>query len=71
MIEMGGHPPRWPWGTARGPTISIALAAFAAGVLLGFAGGHLQARSNGRPATAVFPAGAAAITMTGTGVPFS
>ncbi len=49
MIEMGGHPPRWPWGSARGPTISIALAALAAGLLLGFIGGRLQASTGGRP----------------------
>jgi hypothetical protein len=71
MIEMGGPPPRWPWGTARGPAISIALAALAAGLLLGFVGGHLQARVNGRPtraatsAAAVFPVGDTAITGTG------
>ena len=51
VIEMGGHPPRWPWGIARGPAIGMALTALAAG-LLGFAGGHLQARANGRPARA-------------------
>ena len=71
MIEVGGHPPRWPWGTARGPAISIVLAALAAGLLLGFAGGRLQAGANGRPAraatsaTAVFPVGDTAITGTG------
>jgi len=71
VIEMGGRPPRWPWGTARGPAISIVLTALAAGLLLGFAGGRLQARANGRPARAaasaatVFPVGATAITMTG------
>jgi hypothetical protein len=68
---MGGHRPRWPWGAARGPAISIVLAALAAGLLLGFAGGRLQARANGRPARAatsaatVFPVGGTAITMTG------
>jgi hypothetical protein len=71
VIEVGGHPPRWPWGTARGPAISIALAALAAGLLLGFAGGRHQAGANGRPAraatsaTAGFPVGDSAITMTG------
>jgi hypothetical protein len=71
VIETGGHPPRWPWGTGRGPAISIALAALAAGLLLGFTGGRLQATENGRPARAatsaatVFPVGGAAITMTG------
>ncbi|HSR87245.1 MAG TPA: hypothetical protein VLM11_23945 [Streptosporangiaceae bacterium] len=71
VIEVGGHRPRWPRGTARGQAISIALAAFAAGLLLGFADGHLQARSNGGPAraatsaTTVFPVGDTAITMTG------
>jgi hypothetical protein len=52
IIEMGSSPPRWPWGTAHGPGISIALLALAAGLLLGFAGGRLQARANGRPARA-------------------
>ena len=71
VIEMGGHPPRWPWGTARGPTISIALAALATGLLLGYVGGRLQARANGGPAraatsaTTVFPVGSTAITGTG------
>ncbi len=71
VIEMGGRPPRWPWGTARGPTISIALAAFAAGLLLGIAGSRLLAGANGRPARAatsaptVFPVGDTGITMTG------
>jgi hypothetical protein len=70
VIEIGGHPPRWPWGTARGPAVSIALA-LAAGLLLGFAVGHLQAGANGTPArpaisaTTVFPAGDTAITGTG------
>ena len=52
VIEMGGHPPPWPWGTARGPAISLALTALAAGLLLGFAAGRLQAGANGRPARA-------------------
>jgi hypothetical protein len=71
VIEMGGHPPRWPWATARGSAISIALAAFAAGLLLGFVGGHLDAGANGRPArvaasaTTGFPVGDTAIAMTG------
>jgi len=71
VIETGGYPPRWRWGTARGPAISIALAAFAAGLLLGFAGGRLHAGADGRPAraatsaTTVFPVGDTAITMTG------
>jgi hypothetical protein len=59
VIEMGGHPPRWPWGVARGPAIGIALTALAAGLLLGFAGGHLQARANGRPARAATSAATA------------
>jgi hypothetical protein len=53
VIETGGHPSRWPWGTARGPSIGIALTALAAGLVLGFAGGRLQGRANGRPAPAV------------------
>lgn len=52
MIEIGGHPPRWPWGGARGPAISITLAALVAGLLLGFIGGRLQAGTGGRPARA-------------------
>jgi hypothetical protein len=70
VIEIGGLPPRWPWGTARGPVISIVLAALAAGLLLGFAGGRLQAGANGRPARAAtpattgFPVGGTAITGT-------
>ena len=70
VIEWGGHPPGWPWGTGRGPAIGIVLAALAAGLLLGFAGGRLQAGAN-RPARAapsaapVFPVGDTAITMTG------
>ena len=70
MIEWGGHPPGWPWGTGRGPAVGIVLAALAAGLLLGFAGGRLQAGAN-RPARAatsaatVFPVGGTAITMTG------
>jgi hypothetical protein len=71
VIEMGGHRPRWPWGSARGPTISIAVAALVAGLLLGFAGGHLQARTKGRPAraataiTTVLPVGGTAVSATG------
>jgi hypothetical protein len=71
VIEWGGHPSGWPWGTGRGPAIGIVLAALAAGLLLGFAGGRVQARLNGQPARAaasaatVFPAGGDAITMTG------
>src|SRR5262249_52216620 len=69
VIEMGGHPPRWPWGTARGPAISIVLTALAAGLLLGFIGGRHQATANGRPARAppspatAFPVGAPPITL--------
>jgi hypothetical protein len=49
MFELGGQPPRWPWGSVRGPVISIALMALAAGLLLGFVGGYRQATANGRP----------------------
>ena len=72
LIEMGGHRPRWwPFRGARGPAISIAFAALVAGLLLGFIGGHLQARNGGRPAGAstapatVLPAGGTAISFTG------
>src|SRR5216683_1111665 len=71
VIEMGGDPPRWPWGAARGPAIGIVLAALASGLLLGFAGGRLQAGANGSPARAAtsaataFPVGGTAITGTG------
>jgi len=49
VFELGGHPPRWPWGTVRGPAISIALVTLAAGLLLGFVGGYRQATANGGP----------------------
>lgn len=71
VIEMGGHPPRWPWSGAPGPTISIALTALAAGLLLGFIGGNRQATANGKPtraatpAATAFPVGGTAITGTG------
>lgn len=72
VIEMGGHSPRWPWRSARGPTIGLALAALCAGLVLGFVGGHLQASTKGRPALTVAQAltaapqvGSTAITMTG------
>jgi len=71
VIEMGGHPPRWPWESARGPTISIALVALVAGLLLGFIGGHLQASTGSRATraatalTTVLPAGDTAISATG------
>jgi hypothetical protein len=58
MFELGGEPPRWPWGTVRGPAISIALMALAAGLLLGFVGGYHQAAANGRltqPTTSATP----------------
>jgi hypothetical protein len=68
---MGGHPPRWPWARARGPVIGIALAALAAGLVLGFIGGHLQASTGGRPARAatapatVLPVGNFVVSATG------
>jgi hypothetical protein len=71
VIEMGGHLPRWPRGSARGSAISIALVALAAGLLLGFIGGRLQASTRGRPPraapapTTVLPAGDTAIGATG------
>jgi hypothetical protein len=72
VIEMDGHflrwrLPRWPWGRARRPVISIALAALAAGLLLGFIGGHLQAKTTVRPgrAATALPAGSAALSATG------
>jgi hypothetical protein len=71
VIETGGRPPRWPQAIARGPANPIVLAALAAGLLLGFIGGHAQSSLNGRPnraatsATTVFPAGGTAITDTG------
>jgi len=58
VIEWGGHPPRWPWSGARGPAISIALTALAAGLLLGFIGGYRQATANGRPTRAATSAAA-------------
>lgn|GEM_PF-1496907 len=71
VIEMGGHPPRWPWRGARGPAISTVLAALALGLLLGFAGGHLQASISDRATPAatasstVLPVGDTAISATG------
>jgi hypothetical protein len=67
---MGGHPPPWPWGRARGGAISIALAALVAGLLLGYVDGHLQASTSGptRAATAratVLPVADTAILATG------
>jgi hypothetical protein len=50
VIEWGGHRARWPWAGARTPAISMALTALAAGLLLGFIGGHRVATANGRPA---------------------
>lgn len=68
---MGDHRPRWPWGSARGPAISIVVAALVAGLLLGFIGGRLQARTKVRPTraataiTTVLPVGGTAISATG------
>jgi hypothetical protein len=67
VIEMGGHLLRWPWGSAPRPAIRIALAALVAGLLLGFLGGHLQAKTTGKPGRAAPapPAGSTAISVTG------
>jgi hypothetical protein len=71
VIEMGGRSPRWPWRSAREPTISIAVAALVAGLLLGFIGGRLQASTRGKPAraapasTTLLPVGDTAISATG------
>jgi hypothetical protein len=54
MFELGGPSPRWPWGTVRGPAITVVLIALLAGFILGFVGGYRQATANGtatRPAT--------------------
>jgi hypothetical protein len=70
VVEMGSHRPRWPWGSTRGPAIGIVVAALVAGLLLGFIGGHLQARTKGRPAQAAtatitpLPVGVAAVRAT-------
>lgn len=72
VMKVGGHSPHWPWRNAREPTIGLAVAALVAGLLLGFAAGHLQATTASKPArtaasavTAALPAGPAAIAMTG------
>src|SRR5258708_20676833 len=52
VIEMGGHRTRWPWAGPRALTISIALAALVAGLVLGFIGGPPPAHPNRRPAPA-------------------
>ncbi len=71
VIGWGGHPPRWPWSGARAPAISIAFTALAAGLLLGYVGGHFQVSASGRPAQAatarptLLPVGDTAILATG------
>jgi hypothetical protein len=67
VIEMGGPLLRWPWGSARKPVINIALAALAAGLLVGFIAGHFQARTAGKPGRAATapPMDSTAISATG------
>lgn len=69
---MGGRGPRWPWRRWPGPTIGVCVAALVVGLLLGYAGGHLQARAKATPApapsrAATTPAltGTTALTVTG------
>ena len=53
---MGGPEPRWPWLRWRGQTLGVGLAALVVGLLLGYAGGHLQANHKRTPAAAASPA---------------
>jgi hypothetical protein len=53
VIDMGSRLPLWPGIAARRATVAVALAALAAGLLLGYAGGHLQASGKGGPGAAV------------------
>ncbi len=71
---MGGRGPRWPWRRWPGPTLGVGAAALVVGLLLGYAGGHLQAtgQAKARPApspsrTVTTPAltGVLALTVTG------
>jgi hypothetical protein len=67
VIEMGGPLLRWPWGSARKPAISIALAALATGLVVGFIAGHFQAKTTARPgrAATALPMDSTAISATG------
>jgi hypothetical protein len=65
VIETGGHLTLWPWRGARGTTIGIALAALVAGLLLGYAAGHLNAGAKGRPARATATKTAAPVSLPG------
>lgn len=61
VIEMGGREPRWNWPRWPGPrwparTLGVGLAALVVGLLLGYAGGHLQAGHKRPPAPAASPA---------------
>src|SRR5258708_13806870 len=49
VIEMGGHRTRWPWAGPRALTISIAPAALAAGLVLGFSVGPLSPHTTPSP----------------------
>jgi hypothetical protein len=67
---MGGRSPRFSWRGAWGPTVGIAVAALAAGLLLGFMGRHRQASlGHGPPraAAALSSVPAAADTIIATG----
>jgi len=44
LVEAGGQPTLWPPRGARGTAVRLAALALAAGLLLGFAAGHLTAK---------------------------
>ncbi|HEY2689854.1 MAG TPA: hypothetical protein VGJ50_15530 [Streptosporangiaceae bacterium] len=63
VIEMGDREPRWNWPRWLGPrwparTLGVGLAVLVVGLLLGYAGGHLQASHKRTPA----PAASQAVT---------
>ena len=49
LIEIGGNLTLWPWRGGRGTTVGFALVALVAGLLLGFAAGHLTGRTSRTP----------------------
>jgi len=60
LIELGGLPAAWPWRGLRATTIGVAAVALVAGLLLGFAAGHLTASPKRGPARPVSSTSAAA-----------
>jgi len=65
---MGGREPRWSWPRWPARTLGIGLAALAVGLLLGYAGGHLQASHKRAPAAAASHAFTAGPLLDTTGI---